>query len=152
MVDMTQLTAIHGSAKTAQRVKNRRRSETRLQIYGIGAILLAALALVALLWSVFAIAGVLIFSCFFDSGVVSIFGIKFQPTLSETIEHLKIYILAITRILCIPLENILRLTTLINQIRRLLGFELCLLLNQLRPPLITFQGNKIVGEDSKRML
>ena len=54
MVDMTQLTAIHGSAKTAQRVKNRRRSETRLQIYGIGAILLAALALVALLWSVFA--------------------------------------------------------------------------------------------------
>ncbi len=53
MVDMTALTKLHGSPVTAQRVKARRRAETRLQIYGIGAIALAALALVALLSSVF---------------------------------------------------------------------------------------------------
>jgi phosphate transport system permease protein len=53
MVDMTALTKLHGSPITAQRVKARRRAETRLKAYGIGAILLAALALVALLSSVF---------------------------------------------------------------------------------------------------
>ncbi|MEM8753684.1 MAG: DUF3333 domain-containing protein, partial [Pseudomonadota bacterium] len=53
MVDMTALTAIHGSAATADRIKRRRRAETRLKAYGIAAIGLAALALVALLSSVF---------------------------------------------------------------------------------------------------
>ncbi len=53
MVDMTAITALHGSAAASARAKARRRSEARLKAYGIGAILLSALALVILLWSVF---------------------------------------------------------------------------------------------------
>ena len=53
MVDMTALTAIHSSPVSAERVRRRRAAETRLKIYGIAAIGLAALALVALLSSVF---------------------------------------------------------------------------------------------------
>ncbi|MEM7524951.1 MAG: phosphate ABC transporter permease PstA [Pseudomonadota bacterium] len=57
MVDMTALTALHGSTATADRVKKRRAAETRLKLYGIAAILLAAFALVALLSSTFYKAG-----------------------------------------------------------------------------------------------
>ncbi|MEM7546294.1 MAG: phosphate ABC transporter permease PstA [Pseudomonadota bacterium] len=53
MVDMAALTKLHASPITATRVKARRRAETRLKIYGITAIFLAALALVTLLSSVF---------------------------------------------------------------------------------------------------
>ncbi len=53
MVDMTALTALHGSAAATARAKSRRRAESRLRIYGILAIGLAALALVTLLSSVF---------------------------------------------------------------------------------------------------
>ena len=53
MVDMTALTALHGSAASADRVKRRRWAEVRLKAYGIAAIILAALALVTLLSSVF---------------------------------------------------------------------------------------------------
>ena len=57
MVDMTALTALHGSARTAARVRRRRRAEWRLKAYGVLAIGVAALALVALLGSVFTKAG-----------------------------------------------------------------------------------------------
>lgn len=57
MVDMTALTALHGSPATAARVRARRRAEWRLKVYGMMAIGLAALALVALLGSVFSKAG-----------------------------------------------------------------------------------------------
>lgn len=53
MVDMTALTELHGSTASNARAKARRRSETRLKLYGILAIGLAALALVTLLSSVF---------------------------------------------------------------------------------------------------
>ncbi len=52
MVSMTDLAAIHGSEASIKRRKSRRAAELRLRIYGIIAISLAALALVALLWSV----------------------------------------------------------------------------------------------------
>ncbi|MEO1000716.1 MAG: DUF3333 domain-containing protein, partial [Pseudomonadota bacterium] len=52
MVDMAEISAIHGSAAAADRLRKRRASEWRLQAYGIAAITTAALALVALLWSV----------------------------------------------------------------------------------------------------
>ncbi|MEO1549264.1 MAG: phosphate ABC transporter permease PstA [Pseudomonadota bacterium] len=52
MVDMAELSAMHGSQASAQRMKKRRSAELRLQIYGILAITLAGAALVALLWSV----------------------------------------------------------------------------------------------------
>lgn len=57
MVDMTALTALHGSEQTARRVRKRRQAETRLKAYGIFAIGLAAFALIALLGSVFTKAG-----------------------------------------------------------------------------------------------
>ena len=57
MVDMTALTALHGSPATVARVRARRRAEWRLKAYGMMAIGLAALALVALLGSVFSKAG-----------------------------------------------------------------------------------------------
>lgn len=57
MVDMTALSALHSSPATAARVRARRRAEWRLKLYGILAIGLAALALVALLGSVFSKAG-----------------------------------------------------------------------------------------------
>ena len=53
MVDMTAITALHGSKAATDRAKARRRSEFRLKAYGIGAIGLAAFALIALLSSVF---------------------------------------------------------------------------------------------------
>jgi len=52
MVSMTELSAIHGSEESAQRLAGRRAAETRLKAYGILAICIAGLALVALLWSV----------------------------------------------------------------------------------------------------
>ncbi|MGB0496882.1 MAG: phosphate ABC transporter permease PstA [Rubricella sp.] len=52
MVDMTDLSKIHGSSESAERLKRRRRAETRLKLYGIAAILFAAAALVTLLYSV----------------------------------------------------------------------------------------------------
>lgn len=52
MVDMTALSALHGSDESARRLRKRRSAETRLRIYGIIAILMAFLALVALLNSV----------------------------------------------------------------------------------------------------
>lgn len=57
MVDMTELSAHHGSAASRARLKKRRAAETRLKAYGIAAISLAGLALVALLWSVVGKAG-----------------------------------------------------------------------------------------------
>ncbi len=53
MIDMTALTALHGSAASTARTKSRRRAESRLKIYGIVALGLAALALITLLSSVF---------------------------------------------------------------------------------------------------
>ena len=53
MVDMTALTQLHGSAASTIRAKARRRAESRLKLYGVLAIGLAALALVTLLSSVF---------------------------------------------------------------------------------------------------
>lgn len=53
MVSMTELSAYHGSEASAERLKKRHAAEWRLKAYGIVAILLAAAALVALLWSVF---------------------------------------------------------------------------------------------------
>jgi len=52
MVDLTELSAKHLSAEASLRAKRRNASQVRLQLYGIIAILLAALALVALLWTV----------------------------------------------------------------------------------------------------
>lgn len=52
MVDMANLTQMHSGPDANARVKKRRRAETRLKTYGIIAISLAGLALVALLWSV----------------------------------------------------------------------------------------------------
>lgn len=52
MVDMTDLSAIHGSDASRARLKRRRAAEFRLKAYGIAAIGIAGLALVALLWSV----------------------------------------------------------------------------------------------------
>ena len=52
MVSMTNLSAYHGSAASADRLKKRHAAEWRLKVYGILAILLAALALVALLSSI----------------------------------------------------------------------------------------------------
>ena len=52
MVDLTELTAKHLSAEASKRAKRRNASQVRLQVYGILAILMAALALVALLWTV----------------------------------------------------------------------------------------------------
>ncbi len=57
MVDMTDLSARHTSGANASRLRARRAAELRLKLYGAGAILLAALALVALLWSVVGKAG-----------------------------------------------------------------------------------------------
>ena len=51
MVSMTDLSAMHGSAAAAERLKRRRAAEWRLKAYGIGAILLAIAALVVLLGS-----------------------------------------------------------------------------------------------------
>ena len=52
MVDLTELSAKHISAESTARARRRNASQTRLKIYGIFAIGLAALALVALLWTV----------------------------------------------------------------------------------------------------
>ncbi|MGG7565230.1 phosphate ABC transporter permease PstA [Rhodovulum sp. DZ06] len=52
MVDMTDLSAVHGSEASAARLRKRRAAEFRLKAYGIGAIALAGLALFALLGSV----------------------------------------------------------------------------------------------------
>lgn len=52
MVDMTDLSAMHGSEASAARLRKRRAAEFRLKAYGIGAIALAGLALFALLGSV----------------------------------------------------------------------------------------------------
>jgi phosphate transport system permease protein len=52
MVDMTALTGMHSGEGSARRIRKRRAAETRLKLYGIAAILVAALALVALLSSV----------------------------------------------------------------------------------------------------
>jgi len=52
MVDMTELAAMHGSDASAKRLKSRKAAEVRLKAYGIIAILVAFMALVALLYSV----------------------------------------------------------------------------------------------------
>jgi len=52
MVSMTDLAAIHGTEASAQRMKKRHAAEWRLKAYGIAAICVAGLALIALLWSV----------------------------------------------------------------------------------------------------
>ncbi|MXU66870.1 phosphate ABC transporter permease PstA [Oceanomicrobium pacificus] len=52
MVDMTALSDLHGSDRAAKRMKKRKAAEVRLKAYGLLAIFLAGLALVALLWSV----------------------------------------------------------------------------------------------------
>lgn len=52
MVDMTDLSALHGSDQAARRLKQRRRAESRLKAYGIAAIALAGAALITLLSSV----------------------------------------------------------------------------------------------------
>ncbi len=52
MVSMTDLSKMHGSEVTAKRLKKRKAAQVRLQVYGILAISLAGLALIALLWSV----------------------------------------------------------------------------------------------------
>ena len=52
MVSMTKLSAYHGSAESDARLKKRHAAELRLKAYGIIAIVLAGLALVALLWSI----------------------------------------------------------------------------------------------------
>ena len=52
MVSMTKLATVHGSDASRHRLKKRRAAETRLRLYGILAILLSGIALVALLYSV----------------------------------------------------------------------------------------------------
>ena len=52
MVDMTELSKLHGSAASAKRLKQRKAAQWRLQFYGILAITLAGAALLALLWSI----------------------------------------------------------------------------------------------------
>lgn len=52
MVDLAKLSAIHGSEAAANRARKRNAAQTRLKLYGIFAIFLAALALVGLLWTV----------------------------------------------------------------------------------------------------
>ncbi len=52
MVSMTELSSYHNSAASDARLKKRRSAEIRLKAYGIFAIVLAALALVTLLWSI----------------------------------------------------------------------------------------------------
>lgn len=52
MVSMTKLSQIHDSPESVARLKKRKAAQVRLQVYGILAISLAALALIALLWSV----------------------------------------------------------------------------------------------------
>lgn len=60
MVDMTALSALHGSAASADRLRTRRRAQIRLQAYGIAAIVFSGLALVVLMWSVFAKASLVV--------------------------------------------------------------------------------------------
>jgi len=57
MVNPQEVSKIHGSPASAKRLQRRRRAETRLKAYGIGALALAAAALVALLWTVVSNAG-----------------------------------------------------------------------------------------------
>ncbi|WP_205793252.1 phosphate ABC transporter permease PstA [Pontivivens nitratireducens] len=52
MVAMNELSALHGSDASKRRLRKRRAAETRLKMYGIGAIVIAGLALVTLMWSV----------------------------------------------------------------------------------------------------
>ena len=52
MVSMTALSEYHASPESAARLKKRHRAERRLKLWGIAAIAIAGLALVALLWSV----------------------------------------------------------------------------------------------------
>ncbi|MEL6678472.1 MAG: DUF3333 domain-containing protein, partial [Pseudomonadota bacterium] len=53
MVDMTEISKIHGSPESAARLGKRKMAEIRLQAYGILAIIAAGAALVILLWSTF---------------------------------------------------------------------------------------------------
>ncbi len=53
MVSMTEISKMHGSEASAKRLRKRKAAQMRLQAYGMLAILLAVLALIALLWSVF---------------------------------------------------------------------------------------------------
>jgi phosphate transport system permease protein len=52
MIDMTALSAHHGSPAAAAHMRRRHRAEFRMKLYGIAAILLAGAALATLLWSV----------------------------------------------------------------------------------------------------
>ena len=52
MVSMKKLAKLHDSPESAARLRKRRKAETRLKIYGITAICLSGLALVALVWTV----------------------------------------------------------------------------------------------------
>jgi len=52
MTDTFDSAKFYSSVETHQRLRRRKRAETRLKLYGIGAIFLASLALIALLWSV----------------------------------------------------------------------------------------------------
>ncbi len=52
MVSMTELSKMHGSVESAQRLKKRKSAQMRLQAYGIAAIMLAGAALFVLMWSV----------------------------------------------------------------------------------------------------
>ncbi len=60
MVDMSILSSHHGSKAAADRSRQRHWAEIRLKAYGIAAISIAGLALVALLWSVFTKAGLVL--------------------------------------------------------------------------------------------
>lgn len=53
MVDMTEISKVHGSPESAKRLGRRKMAEIRLQAYGILAIFAAGAALVILLWSTF---------------------------------------------------------------------------------------------------
>lgn len=57
MVSMTELSSYHNSEASNARLKKRHAAEFRLKTYGIVAIVLAGLALVALLWSIVGKAG-----------------------------------------------------------------------------------------------
>jgi phosphate transport system permease protein len=52
MVKMSELSKVHDSPASMARLRKRRAAELRLRLYGMAAILLAGLALVALLWTV----------------------------------------------------------------------------------------------------
>ena len=57
MISLTDLSLRHDSAQNTARLKRRRAAETRLKFYGLAAIIVSALALFTLIWSVAGKAG-----------------------------------------------------------------------------------------------